>query len=62
MQGMKIEAVISHLHLSSVLGYSMVMNINYLQLLSGLEIPVLFSSICISYITENWLSHQTITV
>jgi hypothetical protein len=43
MQGAKIEAVISYIRTGLTLGLSMRININYLQLLTGLEEPVLTS-------------------
>jgi hypothetical protein len=46
MMGMKIETIISHIRADSILGKSIRININYLQLCSGLETP-LFSYLII---------------
>jgi hypothetical protein len=40
MLGLKIESIISHICADSILGKSFRININYLQLLSGLEQPI----------------------
>jgi hypothetical protein len=43
MMGLKIESVIVHIRADSLLGKSFRININYLQLLTGLESPILMS-------------------
>jgi hypothetical protein len=57
MMGMKVETVISHLRAESELGISIVININYIQLLAGTRKPIMESNIDISYIPMNWILH-----
>ena len=57
MMGMKLESFISHIRADTVLGESMKININYLQLISGRELPLFESNDNIDYIPENWLTH-----
>jgi ribonuclease HI len=57
MLGLKIESIISHIRADSILGKSFRININYLQLLSGLEQPIFSTRDNIGYITNNWLIH-----
>jgi hypothetical protein len=56
MMGLKIESIIAHIRADSILGKSFRININYLQLLSGLESPIFSSRDNIGYITANWLT------
>jgi hypothetical protein len=56
MQGMKLELVISHIRAGSALGKLYRININYLQLHSGVETPVLESSKELSSLEQNWLT------
>jgi hypothetical protein len=57
MMGMKLETVISHLKAESELGTSIIININYLQLLAGTSKPIMESNINLSYIPMNWILH-----
>jgi hypothetical protein len=57
MMGLKLDMVISNIRANSQLGQLMKMNINYLQLIVGLEEPVLTNHTEISYVEENWLLH-----
>jgi hypothetical protein len=57
MMGMKIETMISHIRADSILGKSIRININYLQLCSGLETPLFSSRDDIGYLPANWLTH-----
>jgi hypothetical protein len=57
MLGLKVESIIAHIRADSVLGESFCININYIQLLSGLEQPMFSSRDNIGYITNNWLIH-----
>jgi hypothetical protein len=57
MMGMKIEAIISHVRANTVLGKSIKINIDHLQLCSGLAQPIFTSKDYIGYIDENWLTH-----
>lgn len=40
MMGMKLDSVISHIRANSKLGQMIKININYLQLLSGIQEPI----------------------
>jgi hypothetical protein len=57
MMGMKIKSIISHIRANSILGKSFRTNINYLQLCSGLEIPIFSSRDDMGYLQDNWPSH-----
>jgi ribonuclease HI len=57
MMGLKIESVMAHIRADSLLGKSFRININYIQLLTGLEDPIFMSRDNIGYITDNWLLH-----
>jgi ribonuclease HI len=57
MMGLKIESIIAHIRADTILGKSFRININYLQLICGLEQPIFSSRDNIGYITGNWLSH-----
>jgi hypothetical protein len=57
MMGLKIEAIISHMRADSTLGKLFRININYLQLISGLDSPIFSSRDNIGYIQDNWLTH-----
>jgi hypothetical protein len=50
----KIETIICHISKCSTLGSSLCMNLNWLQLHSGLSTPVLESTCNIDYIQDNW--------
>jgi hypothetical protein len=56
MQGMKLETMISHLRAGTSLGTIIHTNINYLQMLTGIEEPILESTAPIEYIEDNWLT------
>jgi hypothetical protein len=55
--GMKIDTVMSHIRAQSDLGKTLIININYIQLLSGLAAPILLSRDDIRYIPNNWILH-----
>jgi hypothetical protein len=57
MMGMKEETIISLLRFESQLGILFIININYIQLLAGIGIPIFQSREYISYIPINWLLH-----
>lgn len=57
MMGTKLETVISHLRAETELGTSLIININYIQLLSGIGKPIFQSQQDISYVPMNWLLH-----
>jgi hypothetical protein len=57
MMGMKPETIISHLRAESELGTSIIININYIQLLAGISKPIFESKTDISYVPMNWLLH-----
>jgi hypothetical protein len=57
MMGMKIESIISHIRANSVFGKYFRININYLQLCSGLETPLFSSRDDIGYLPDNLLTH-----
>jgi hypothetical protein len=41
MRGMKLETIIIHLRAESELGTSIIININYIQLLAGISKPIM---------------------
>jgi hypothetical protein len=57
MLGMKIEAIISHIRANTVLGKSICINLNYLQLRAGIEKPILTCRDDLGYICPNWILH-----
>jgi hypothetical protein len=57
MMGMKLETLISHLRASSELGVPFIININYIQLLSGIGEPIFQSKDDITYVPMNWILH-----
>jgi hypothetical protein len=57
MMGLKLESIIAHIRADTTLGKSFRININYLQLLSGLEEPIFSTRANIGYIDDNWLLH-----
>jgi hypothetical protein len=57
MMGMKLESIISHIRAGTVLGRSFIININNLQLCSGIEHPIFSCRDDISYLNNNWLLH-----
>jgi hypothetical protein len=57
MLGSKLESVIANCRNQTALGRAFIININQLQLLSGLQTPILESTQHISYIDNNWLLH-----
>jgi hypothetical protein len=57
MMGLKIESIIAHIRADTTLGKSFRININYLQVLSGLEQHIFSTRDNIGYITNNWLLH-----
>jgi hypothetical protein len=56
MQGAKLESLIGNIRANSLVGMTMKYNINYLQLLAGIEEPVMSLKIVLPYIKENWLT------
>jgi hypothetical protein len=57
MMGMKLDSIISHIKSDLNLGKAMVINMNYIQLISGLETPILESLQNIPYMETNWIQH-----
>ena len=57
MMGMKLESLISHLQASTELGQAMIININMIQLSSGIIEPIFETNTKIDYIEDNWLLH-----
>lgn len=57
MMGMKLEAFISHIRAKTVLGQSFTNNLNYIQLIAGIEEPIFESREDISYLEDNWILH-----
>lgn len=57
MMGMKLECFIAHIHADTVLGKSFRINLNYIQLLSGIDTPIFESNADIRYIENNWILH-----
>ena len=57
MMGMKIEVVIAHIRSGSTLGDLITTNINYLQLLSGTDEPILASTTNLKHLGTNWILH-----
>jgi hypothetical protein len=55
--GMKLDTFISHIRAKSDLGTTFIINLNYIQLLSGLSTPILLSKDELQYIPSNWLLH-----
>jgi hypothetical protein len=53
MMGMKLDSIISHMRSDSSLGKAIVININYIQVILGLEKPILSSTQCIPYMDMN---------
>jgi hypothetical protein len=57
MMGMKVESIVSHIRAGTELGTSFIININHIQLLSGIGEPIFMSKADISYNPMNWLLH-----
>jgi hypothetical protein len=57
MMGMKLETIICHIRADTVLGKSFRININNIQLCSGIEKPIFSCRDDISYLNNNWLLH-----
>jgi hypothetical protein len=57
MMEMKLNTVLSHIRANLTLGKSMRINIDYIQLTSGMTTPIFESSNPIPYIEQNWLLH-----
>jgi hypothetical protein len=55
---MKLDTIISHIRSDSSLGKIIMININYIQLISGLETPILASLQNIPYMEINWILHS----
>jgi hypothetical protein len=55
MQGLKINSIISHLRAKTPLGLLIKVNLEYLQLIAGIESPILSSFEPLPYISHNWL-------
>jgi hypothetical protein len=55
MMGMKLDSIISHVRADSSLGKAIVININYIQLILGLEKPILSSTQSIPYMDTKWI-------
>jgi hypothetical protein len=50
----KIETIIFHINKGTTLGSSICMNINWLQMHSGINAPVLERKRCLDYVQDNW--------
>jgi hypothetical protein len=57
MMGMKLETIIAHIRSDTVLGKSLKININNIQLCSGIKNPIFSCRDDISYMDDNWLLH-----
>jgi hypothetical protein len=57
IMGLKIKSIIDHFRADSILGKSFRININYLQLLIGHELPIFTTRETIGYLNHNWLTH-----
>jgi hypothetical protein len=57
MMGMKLETVISYICAETVLGKSIIVNLNYLQLSAGIENPLFTCRDNVNYLDHNWLLH-----
>jgi hypothetical protein len=57
MMGMKLDTIIARIRADSNLGKAMVININYIQLICGMEEPILTSTRKLPYINTNWILH-----
>jgi hypothetical protein len=57
MMGMKLETIISHLRADTVLGNCFRININNIQLCSGIAEPIFMCRDDVSYLDNNWLLH-----
>jgi hypothetical protein len=57
IMGLKVESKIAHIGSNSVLGKSIRININYIQLICGLEHPLFSSRDDIGYVDSNWITH-----
>lgn len=54
---LKIEAMISHVRAGTSLGKSMIINLNWTQLVAGTSTNILESLCPIEYILRNWIMH-----
>jgi hypothetical protein len=54
---LKIEALISHIRANTSLGKSMMINLNWTQMMAGTSTPILASVHLIDYIQHNWIMH-----
>jgi hypothetical protein len=50
----KVETIICHINKGSKLGSTICLNINWLQLHSGISVPILESNLKIDYIQDTW--------
>ena len=57
MMGMKLESLIAHIRSQTELGKSMMVNINYIQLISGRSEHFMESNDNIDYVDSNWILH-----
>ena len=57
MMGKKLETLISHIQADTELGKAMIININIIQLSSGIIEPIFETDTKIDYIDDNWLLH-----
>lgn len=57
MMSCKLTTVISHVRAGTKIGQAILININYLQLTTGLETPIFESREDIDYVDNNWLLH-----
>jgi hypothetical protein len=57
MMGMKLETIISHIRANTVLGKSISININFLQLCAGVEQPLFLCHDDLKYLNNNRLLH-----
>jgi hypothetical protein len=55
--GMKLDTFMSHIRSQSFLGRAFILNLNYIQLILGLEQPILMSKQAIPYLDMNWILH-----
>jgi hypothetical protein len=57
MMGLKLECLLSNVRANTELGKAFMININIIQLISGLSSPISETNQNIDYIEENWITH-----
>ena len=57
MMGMKLEAFIAHIRADTILGKSFKINLNFIQLIAGIETPIFETMEDLSYVPDNWILH-----